>query len=96
MSPVAIRNAKREAEAARRRLMQTASELQQRLKPASLASNAWEGVKDKGGTLADDAVQAVRARPLAASAVLAALTLFLARAPIRSAVSRLFSSDEND
>jgi hypothetical protein len=98
MSPAAtsIRDAKRQAEQSRRRLMETAGELQQRLKPATLASNAWEGVKDKSGTLADDAVQAVKARPVAASAVLTAFTLFLARAPIKSAVSRLFSSDSDD
>ncbi len=98
MTPAAlsIRDAKRQAEETRRRLMETAGELQQRLKPATLASNAWEGVKDKSGTLAEDAVQAVKARPVAASAVLAAFTLFLARAPIKSAVARLFSSDSHD
>ena len=85
--------ARREAEAARRRLAATMSELQQRLKPATLATNAWEGVKDKSGELADDAVQAVKARPVAVSAVLAAVTLFLARAPIKSAVAGLLSSD---
>lgn len=98
MSPAtaSIRDAKRRAEETRRRLMETAGELQQRLKPATLASNAWEGVKDKSGTLADDAVQAVKARPVATSAVLAAFTLFLARAPIKSVVSRLFSRDSDD
>ena len=85
--------ARRQAEAARRRLTATMSELQQRLKPATLATNAWEGVKDKSGELADDAVQAVKARPVAVSAVLAAVTLFLARAPITSAVTSLFSDE---
>jgi hypothetical protein len=85
--------ARREAETARRRLTSTMNELQQRLKPATLATNAWEGVKDKSGELADDAVQAVKARPVVVSAVLAAFTLFLARAPIKSAVASLFSGD---
>jgi hypothetical protein len=85
--------ARREAEVARRRLASTMNELQQRLKPGTLATNAWEGVKDKSGELADDAVQAVKARPVAVSAVLAAFTLFLARAPIKSAVAGLFSGD---
>ena len=88
--------ARREAEAARRRLTATVGELQQRLKPATLATNAWEGVKDKSGELADDAVQAVKSRPVAVSAVLAAVTLFLARAPIKSAVSSLFSGDDEE
>ena len=88
--------ARRQAEAARRRLTATVSELQLRLKPATLATNAWEGVKDKSGELADDAVQAVKARPVAVSAVLAAVTLFLARAPIKSAVTSLFSDDDEE
>ena len=88
--------ARREAEAARRRLGATVAELQQRLKPATLATNAWEGVTDKSGELADDAVQAVKARPVAVSAVLAAVTLFLARAPIKSAVAGLFSDKDEE
>ena len=86
-----LTRAKQEAELARRQLLSTVGELQQRLKPANLANNAWEGVTDKAGEFADDAVQAVRARPVAVSAALGAFTLFLARAPIRSAVSRLFA-----
>jgi hypothetical protein len=88
--------ARNDAETARRRLAATLAELQQRLKPATLASNAWEGVKDKSGELADGAAQAVKGRPVAVSAALAAFTLFLARAPIKSAVSRLFSGDAEE
>jgi hypothetical protein len=91
MSAKEIENARREADAARRRLLATASELQERLRPGTIASNAWEGVKDRSGELADDAVEAVKARPVAAASVLAAFTLFLARHPLKSAVSRLFS-----
>ena len=75
---------------------ETASELQERLRPGTIASNAWEGVKDRSGELADDAVEAVKARPVAAASVLAAFTLFLARQPIRSAVSRLFSKEADE
>jgi hypothetical protein len=89
-------SAKREAEQARRRVAATLAELHQRLKPATLASNAWEGVKDKSGELADDAVQAVKGRPVVVSAALAAFTLFLARAPIKSAVASLFSGSEEE
>src|SRR5215213_6252416 len=94
MSADDLRLAKRDAELARRQLATTASELQQRLRPGTLAGNAWAGVKDKSGELADDAVEAVKARPVAVSAALAAFTLFLARAPIRSAVGRLFDDSE--
>ena len=91
-----LADAKREAERARARLAATVGELSQRLKPATLASNAWEGVKDKSGELADDAVQAVKGRPVAVSAALAAFTLFLARAPIKSAIVGLFADEEED
>ena len=91
MSAKQIYEARQRADAARRHLLATATELQERLRPGTIASNAWEGVKDKSGEIADDAVEAVKARPVAAASVLAAFTLFLARHPIKSAVSRLFA-----
>ena len=94
MSAPELTRARREAEQARRRLAATLAELQARLRPGTIASNAWEGVKDKSGAMADDAVEAVKSRPVIVSAVLAAFTLFLARAPLRSAASRLFSGDD--
>lgn len=96
MSANDIRLAKQEAELARRRLAGTAAELQQRLKPGTLAHNAWAGVKDRSGEIADDAVEAVKARPVPVAAALTAFTLFLARAPLKAAVSRLFSGSEED
>ncbi|HEX8223282.1 MAG TPA: DUF3618 domain-containing protein [Allosphingosinicella sp.] len=98
MSADDIRLARQEAERARRRLVATSTELQQRLKPGTLAGHAWAGVRDKSGDLAEDAVEAVKARPVPVAAALAAFTLFLARAPLKSAVSRLFagSSDDED
>lgn len=96
MSAPEIVRAKQEAERARRRLAETAAELQQRLKPGTLASNAWDGVKERGGELAEDAVGAVKARPMVVSAGLAAFTLFLARAPIRSAIARLFAEEPDE
>ena len=96
MSVAGISIAKQEAERARLRLAATAAELQQRLRPGTLASNAWEGVKDKSGEIADDAVEAVKSRPVPVAAVLTAFTLFLARAPLKAAVSRLFDSDSDE
>ena len=72
-----------EADRARSQLMSTAHRLQARISPGTLASNAWEGAKDKGADLAENAVDAVRARPLAATGVVAALALFLAREPLK-------------
>jgi hypothetical protein len=93
VSAAEIIKARTEAELARRRLSATAGELQRRLSPGTLAGNAWEGVKDRSGELADDAVEAVKARPIAAGAALGAVLLFLARSPIKSAASRLFGGE---
>ena len=71
-----------EAGRARARLMESAHRLQARLSPATLARDAWEGAKGKGADFAESAVDAVRARPLAATGVVAALALFLAREPL--------------
>jgi hypothetical protein len=96
MNAPEILAAKRDAERSRKALMQTAHELQQRLKPGTIAGNAWEGVKERGTDLAETTGEAVKARPIAVSAGLAAFTLFLARKPIKSAVSRLFHSSPDE
>lgn len=96
MSAGELTMAKQQAERARRRLASTAAELQQRLKPGTIASNAWAGVKDRSGEIADDAVEAVKARPVPVAAALTMFTLFLARAPIKSAVSWFFSGREDE
>lgn len=79
-----------EVERTRARLMSSAHELQDRLSPKTLARGAWEGAKDKGADLAEDAVDAVRARPLAAGGAVAALTMFLAREPLINLARRMF------
>lgn len=96
MSAPEIARARQEAELARERMTTTAAELQQRLKPGTIAGNAWAGVRDKSADMAGEAVGAVKARPVIVSAALAAFTLFLARAPLKSAVSRLFGSEADE
>jgi len=91
-----IEAAKADAERARRRLGGTMDSLQQRLTPGSLADHAWTGVKDKGSELADGAVEAVKARPAAVAGVVAALVLFLARRPIVSGATKLWSHVTNN
>ena len=71
-----------EVDRSRSRLMATAHELQDRLSPKTLASNAWQGAKEKGADLAENTVDAVKARPLTATGVVAAITMFLAREPL--------------
>jgi len=77
-----IAAARDEVERKRARLMATAQTLQDRLSPKTLARGVWEGAKDKGADLAENAVDAVRARPIAATGVVAAITMFLAREPL--------------
>jgi hypothetical protein len=84
-----ITAARGEVERNRARLMATAHELQERLSPKVIARDAWEGAKDKGAGLAEDAVDAVRSRPLATGGVVAALTMFLAREPLIDLASRI-------
>jgi len=78
-----------EAERRRSRLMATAHELQERLSPGTLAKGAWQGAKEKGADLAEDAVDAVRSRPLAATGVVAAITMFLAREPLMDLAGKI-------
>jgi ElaB/YqjD/DUF883 family membrane-anchored ribosome-binding protein len=84
-----IATARIQVERSRARLMSAAHELQERLSPGTLARDAWQGAKEKGADLAEDAVDAVRARPLAATGIVAAITMFLAREPLLDLASRL-------
>ena len=96
MSLERVEQAKRDAATARRRLDSTLGALQLRLKPANLAGEAWDGVKDKSADLADTAVDAVKKRPGIASAAVGAVALFLARGPLMRAVGRLVSGEEDE
>ncbi len=84
-----IAAARIETERSRARVMATAHELQERLKPGTLARDAWEGAKVKGADLAEDAIDAVKARPYAATGVLAAIAMFLAREPLIDLAGKL-------
>jgi len=81
---------------AREALIETARELQQRLQPKTLAREAWESAKNKGADIAEDAVDAVKRRPVATGGILAALAMFLAREPIKDGVSRLYGAMTSD
>lgn len=90
-----LKRAKIEAEVAKKRFSATASTLQERLKPANLANEAWMGAREKGEDLADNALQTVKDRPVAASGIAAAIVVFLARQPLWNAVSWLFRGRRN-
>ena len=82
-----------EAERAWARLIHTGTELQGELldllSPQNLARDIWEGAKEKGADLAEEAVDAVRKRPAIASGVVAALALFFAREPLIDMAGKL-------
>ena len=77
---------------ARDALIETARELQQRLQPKTLAREAWESAKVKGADMAEDAVDAVKRRPVATGGIIAAIAMFLARDPIKDGVGRLYDA----
>ena len=78
-----------EAERARANMVATAQQLQERLSPKTLKREAIEGVKHKGADLVEDAVDAVRSRPVATGGVVAALAIFLAREPLWDLAGKL-------
>lgn len=71
-------------------LIETARDLQARLQPKTLAGEAWEKAKVKGADLAEDAVDAVKKRPVAVGGVIAALAMFLAREPLKKATVKFY------
>ena len=85
-----IAAARIEVERAKAELLDTARQLQQRLQPKTLASDAWENVKSKGADLAEDAVDAVAKRPVAVGSVIAALAMYLAREPLKKATVKFY------
>ena len=95
MTADAVFEAKRRAIAARQRLDSDLVTARTRLRPGNLAGEAWDGVKEKSASMADDAVEAVKARPGMVSLALGAVALFFARKPIGRAVGGLVSRDED-
>ena len=90
-----VTEARRKAELARAKFWGSFDELvefghrtRERLRPGHLARDAWDATKSKSVDLAEDAVDAVRKRPIAASGAVAALALFIAREPLMEAASK--------
>lgn len=86
-----IAQAKERALIARARLAATMSDIQDRLHPRALLNEAWQEVRERSQDLADGAVDAVRARPLTTSAIVAAAIALLVRKPIGQALKTLFA-----
>ncbi|HEY7006260.1 MAG TPA: DUF3618 domain-containing protein [Sphingomicrobium sp.] len=89
MSDESVKAAEFRVDRARSKMIATLQEISQQLQPHRLVEEAWEKAKDKGADLAENAVDAVRARPLAATGVVAAITMFLAREPLMGLAGKL-------
>ena len=88
--------ARLEADRARARLLESVRALEaplmhlkERLTPRHIMGEIFDGAKSKGADLAEDAVDAVRARPIAVTGVVAAIALFLAREPLIGLAGKL-------
>ncbi len=90
--PVTVTAARIEVERRRGALLDTVHLLQARLAPRTLAADAWDKAKIKGADLAEDAVDAVKARPVAVGGVAAAIAMFLAREPIKDAAVKIYDA----
>jgi len=83
-----------EVERTRARLVATARELQERFDPHTLVRDVWDSAKEKGAGLAEDAVDAVRKRPMVAGGVIAALALFLGRDPLMDLAAKVLNGKD--
>lgn len=92
MTEARIAAAEIEVERARVRLVATVRELQTMFEPHKVVSEVWEKAKNKGADLAEEAVDAVKSRPVAVGGVIAALTMFLAREPIKDAAVKIYDA----
>ena len=93
-----IRLVEAEGEVARSReqVVETLHELADLLAPKRIAKNVWESAKVKGADMAEDAVDAVKRRPVAATGLVAAITMFLAREPIKNGIVNLYDAMTSD
>lgn len=77
-----IDRARSQAAAARERLIGIARELQERVRPSTLAEDAVSELKRKGGEVIDGVGRAASRRPVAVSAAAAGITALLLGRPI--------------
>jgi hypothetical protein len=93
--PPSVLAARAEVEIARKRMLETLGELQRQFAPRALVREAWETAREKGAELAEETVDAVKARPLAVTGVVAAITMFLAREPLMDLAGKLVGGASN-
>ena len=89
MSDDRVTAAQRHVDQARAKLIASLQDLSRQFEPHRLMQEVWDNAKTKGADLAEEAVDAVRARPLAATGVVAAIAMFLAREPLMDLAGKL-------
>ena len=89
MTDERVRAAEFEVDRARGKLIATLNEVSRQFEPHRLMEEAWDKAKDKGASLAEDAVDAVSRRPVATGAVIAGLIAFFAREPLMDLAGKL-------
>ena len=77
-----LASARAEAAAARQLVVQDVRELQARLSASALATDAWDGVRDRAEAAADGAAKTAARYPVATSAAALGLFALIARKPI--------------
>ena len=82
-------------ELARARFLDTLQDLTDQLEPRRLVRELWEDAKVKGADLAEEAVDAVKSRPIAVTGVAAAFAMFLAREPIAELAGKLIGGKKD-
>jgi ElaB/YqjD/DUF883 family membrane-anchored ribosome-binding protein len=80
--------AEAEVSATRARMVSTLGEIQERLKPSTLAHDAMETAAQSVASAGKRVADTARSRPLVAGAVAGAIGLFFARRPIMSLLRR--------
>ena len=93
-SPNPVIEAERQAETARARMMSTLGQIQSRLKPARLVSDAKTATRERAGALLDGGVKAAKARPAAIAAIAVGFTAFLFRREIFALLRRRGRNDD--
>lgn len=91
-SELRILAAESEVERARAQLVETVGDFAEMLEPRRIVGEVWDSAKAKSADLAEDAVEAVKNRPVAATGVVAALTMFLAREPMRRGIVNIYDA----
>ncbi len=92
MDELRVVEAEAEVDRTRARLLETIGEFADRLEPRKILNEMWDSAKEKSAGIAGEAVDAVKNRPVAATGIVAALTMFFAREPIKQGIVNIYDA----